>query len=125
MRQGILGTNLFSPEDFTPSRGKAHSTFRAASQWWILLITIIPLTTFTLIAWSVWRKKTENEISRKIAADDIETGQLQDARRKNSTSRRMGSFAVFTWGERDSTRKTSSASTSDIGELPLTEKHGG
>jgi hypothetical protein len=100
--QGILGTNLFSQEDSSPesTSNKAQSAFRAASQWWILLVTILPLTGLTFIGWSIWRKRTEKEITRKIAQEDLEAGKLQDAERQMSTARRKSTFANIEWKRR-------------------------
>ncbi|KAJ4365982.1 hypothetical protein N0V95_000359 [Ascochyta clinopodiicola] len=91
---GILGTNLFSQEDSKGGNDKdLGSSFRASSHWWLLLVTIIPLTALTFLVWSNWRSRTENEIALKIMKEDEETVTLQDLERLNS--RRKSSFATM------------------------------
>ncbi|XPS96524.1 hypothetical protein M3J09_005789 [Ascochyta lentis] len=91
---GILGTNLFSQEENkSGSDSDAGSTFRASSRWWLLLVTIIPLTALTFLGWSVWRSRTEAEIAFKITEEDKKTITLQNLERFNS--RRKSSFATM------------------------------
>ncbi|KAJ4368478.1 hypothetical protein N0V83_006835 [Neocucurbitaria cava] len=101
---GVLGTNLFTQEA-NSDPGTTKSAFFAASQWWILLITILPLTAVTFVAWSVWRKRTEIEITRRIAEEDIEAGKLQDVQQINAT-RRRSSIVNAAWARRLSRQKT-------------------
>ncbi|CAA9966704.1 CorA domain containing protein [Pyrenophora teres f. maculata] len=103
---GVLGTNLFYQENSSSvsTSNMAESAFRAASQWWILFITIVPLTCLTFFAWYMWRRRTENEITRKIAREDEESGKLQKELRRKSSARRRSTFASIEWARRFSTR---------------------
>ena len=75
--QGILGTNLFTPEQLI-SDSDAGSPFQASTKWWILLVTILPLTALTFIGWLVWRKRSEKEIETRISNEGKEAIKLQE-----------------------------------------------
>lgn len=98
--QGILGTNLFIPEELSSgSRDDPGSPFRASSQWWILLVTILPLTALTFFAWSLWRTKSENDIETKISNEGKEANELQEFEPIDPRSqRRRNSIATLSNG---------------------------
>ena len=98
--QGVLGTNLFGQEELNSNSGEdLSSPFRASRQWWILLVTILPLTALTFIAWSVWRKKSENDIETKISNENEEVIKKQEFEPFNPRAqRRRSSIATLSSG---------------------------
>lgn len=94
--QGILGTNLFSQED-NKSSGMDEvdgSPFRAARQWWILLVTIFPLTFLAFLGWWVWRRQSEAKIRSRIMEEDQKDMKMQELKKINKTQRK-GSLATI------------------------------
>ena len=54
---------------------------RVASQWWILLVTTVLITSVTFVFWLLWKSKTEKTIRRKMhllepahLGQDLESG---------------------------------------------------
>ena len=77
MLQGILGTNLFTPEELN-SDSDTGAPFRASAHWWILLVTILPLTVLTFLVWLLWRKISQKKIETRISNEDKEVIKLQE-----------------------------------------------
>ncbi|KAJ4407220.1 hypothetical protein N0V91_004103 [Didymella pomorum] len=95
---GILGTNLFSPENINPSGpgDSAVSPFRAASQWWILLITIFPLTFLTFLGWWIGRTRSEKRIRRSLEEEDKKVLKMQELKLiKTKSQGRNNSWTTF------------------------------
>lgn len=95
-----MGTNLFSQEDRKSGPGgDGGSPFRASAQWWILLLTILPLTALTFLGWSIWRKKSEARIETKIMDENKEATKLQEFQPIDPKSqRRRSSIATLSSG---------------------------
>lgn len=96
--QGILGTNLFTQEEPKSDSGPG-SPFQASTNWWILLITILPLTALTFIGWSVWRKRSEKDIETRISNEGKEAIELQEYEPVDlKRQRRRSSIATMSSG---------------------------
>jgi hypothetical protein len=119
--QGILGTNLFTQEELN-SDSDAGSPFRASAHWWILLITILPLTALTFLGWSMWRTKSEKDIETKILNEGKEAIELQEFEPVDlKGQRRRSSIATMSSGlTRMSTMWSRQSRNGDLekGKLP-------
>ncbi|OSS54163.1 hypothetical protein B5807_00375 [Epicoccum nigrum] len=118
---GILGTNLFTQEELN-SDSDAGSPFRASAHWWILLITILPLTALTFLGWSMWRTKSEKDIETKILNEGKEAIELQEFEPVDlKGQRRRSSIATMSSGlTRMSTMWSRQSRNGDLekGKLP-------
>ncbi|KAF2189219.1 hypothetical protein K469DRAFT_683656 [Zopfia rhizophila CBS 207.26] len=92
---GILGTNLFSAEE-SGSGGDPGTPFKVSSRWWILLVTMIPLTGLTFLIWFVWRSRTESQVTKKIAEEDFQREEFQkDVESGKGSKKRRRSLAAL------------------------------
>jgi len=77
--EGIFGTNFFSPPENAVKNPDQSSYIVVSSQWWLLSVTIIPLTTLIPIGWLVSSRRKESEIDLWIKRVQLDTWRLQES----------------------------------------------